>query len=296
MMDESRLNGTRAGDGSGGGAPDVDAARLREIKLLGFLRELERQQGRMAAAALLGLNYKTVVRALDDNRVTDRVADALELLLGGGGAAELAGLRREVAQLAERVAALEECGAAPSVAAVVGEGQGDVPGESGGGQPGKPVAARTKAKPGGSVAPAPSQPPPAAPSVAGLGSGPARPYRPRRVYPELVTLEPAGDDPEVFGDAWPLVAEWRELRARHPFQGRSLSWLIDHERLLTLELAMLEEHRLTLPPEKQPVQGPARRDHTRWRWKALYRTQVSIQRRRLLRWLRRFLTLGLWRK
>lgn len=112
------------------------------------------------------------------------------------------------------------------------------------------------------------------------------------MYPDLVTLEPDDDDPEVY--AWPLVAEWRELRARHPFKGRSLSWLTDHERLLTLDLAMLEEHGLTLPPEKQPARGLARRDHTRWRWSALYHTQVSIRKRQLLRWLRRILTLGLW--
>ena len=132
----------------------------------------------------------------------------------------------------------------------------------------------------------------AAPPVAGLARG--RPARLRRVDPELVSREPDDDDPEVYGDAWPLVAEWRELRANHPNQGRSLSWLTAHECILVLELAMLEEHELTLPPEKQPVRGLARRDHTRWRWKALYRTQVALRRRKMLRWLRRLLTLGLW--
>jgi len=115
------------------------------------------------------------------------------------------------------------------------------------------------------------------------------------VDPELVTREPAGDDAEVYGDAWPLVKEWRELKDRLPVRGRSLSWLTDYERLLTLELAMLEEHGLTLPPQKQPVRDSlSRRDHTRWRWKALDRTQVSIRKRKLLRWLRRLLTLGAW--
>lgn len=64
---------------------------------------------------------------------------------------------------------------------------------------------------------------------------------------------------------------------------------------MTLELAMFEEHELTVPPALQPVKGLARRDHTRWRWKALYRTQVSIRKRKLLRWVRRILTLWLWR-
>ena len=124
--------------------------------------------------------------------------------------------------------------------------------------------------------------------------GTSRPARRRRVDPELVTREPAEDDPEVYGDAWPLVKEWRKLKARHPVRGRSLSWLTDYERLLVMELAMLEEHDLTLPPAKEPVKGLARRDHTRWRWKALYRTQVAIRKRKLLRWLRRLLTLGAW--
>ena len=76
----------------------------------------------------------------------------------------------------------------------------------------------------------------------------ARRFELRRLDPELVTEEPADDDPEVYGDAWPLVEEWRRLRADHPHQGKSLSWLVNEERLLTL--AMLEEHGLTLPPEK----------------------------------------------
>ena len=34
----------------------------------------------------------------------------------------------------------------------------------------------------------------------------------RREYPELVTLEPAEDDEEVFGGAWPLIVERRGLK------------------------------------------------------------------------------------
>ena len=78
-----------------------------------------------------------------------------------------------------------------------------------------------------------------------------------------MTGEPADDDAEVYGAAWPLVEEWRSLRAGHPRQGKSLSWLTTEERLLTLELAMLEEHGLTLPPETQALRGFGRKgsDH-----------------------------------
>ena len=284
-MDERELDGTQAGDGPGGDG--VDLERLREIKLMGFLRELDRQEGRLATAALLGVNYKTVARALGEDRVTGRMADALELLLGAGGDSELEGLRRQVRHLAERVAALEEPGAVPPVVPVAGDNGDDV---SSDGSDVEEQQAAVQVEDGNSDAPAQASPAP--PPVAGLNK--PRPARLRRVDPEMVTREPAGDDPEVYGDAWPLVKEWRELKDRLPVRGRSLSWLTGYERLLTLELAMLEEHGLTLPPQKQPVKGLERRDHTRWRWKALDRTQVSIRKRKLLRWLRRALTLGAW--
>ena len=78
------------------------------------------------------------------------------------------------------------------------------------------------------------------PSVEGLSARPR--VMLRREDPELVTEQPAEDDPEVYGAAWPLVEEWRRLREGHPYQGKSLSWLLTQERLLELELAMLEEH------------------------------------------------------
>ena len=59
---------------------------------------------------------------------------------------------------------------------------------------------------------------------------------------------------------------------------------------------MLEEHGLTLPPEKQPLRGFGRMGQTTHRWKALAEARGRLRRRKLLRWVRRVLTLGLWRK
>ena len=134
----------------------------------------------------------------------------------------------------------------------------------------------------------------AAPPVAGLK--PRKPFAERRLDPEVVTVEPAADDAEVYGAAWPLVEEWRRLRDGHPYRGNTLSWLTTQERLLLLELAMLEEHGLTLPPETQALRGFGRRGQTSWRWKALDDTRAALRRRKLLRWVRRVLTLWLWRK
>ena len=114
----------------------------------------------------------------------------------------------------------------------------------------------------------------------------------------MVTEESAEDDVEVYGDAWPLV-EGVAGAADRPSHTRaeSLSWLVTEERLLTLELAMLDDHGLTLPPEiaapawirtKGPDQlAPYRVERyagRRWR------------RRKRLRWVRRILTVGLWWK
>ena len=124
---------------------------------------------------------------------------------------------------------------------------------------------------------------------------PSRPSM-RREYPDLVTLEPAPDDEEIFGDAFPLVVEWRELKDSHPNERGGLEWLADEERLLTVELALLEEHGMTLPPEKRPLRGFDRDGQTSWRRTALYDTRRARRKRERLRLVRRIVTLGLWWK
>ena len=107
-----------------------------------------------------------------------------------------------------------------------------------------------------------------------------------------MTVDPADDDEEVFGEAWPLVREWRELKENHPSRGRGLDWLRVEERLLSVELALLEEHGLTLPPETYPLKGLDRSSQVNWRRKALEDTGKARKRRELLRRASRLLTLG----
>ena len=134
----------------------------------------------------------------------------------------------------------------------------------------------------------------AAPPMAGLRSKKRATLR--RLDPEVVTEVAADDDEEVYGPAWPLIEERRSLREGHPHRGKSLSWLGAEERLLVLELAMLDDHGLTLPPEIQALRGFGRKGQTSWRRKALADTRVALRKRELLRWVRRVLTVGLWRK
>ncbi len=121
-----------------------------------------------------------------------------------------------------------------------------------------------------------------------------RPTFPRRDYDEIVTVEPANDDSYVYGRAWPLVREWRMLRRGHPVDGRTLSWMERQRRLLTVELALLNEHGLTLPPDDHPIDGQWRRHVTEWRLRDLRAVRRRILRRKLLRWTRRLATFGAW--
>ena len=216
--------------------------KMRRLRLSGFLRELVRAEGRMEAAELLGVAYRTVVRAEESGQITGRMGDALERLLGTGDDPEVERLRERVGALEGGMEALAKemrGGLAEIRAAVVGkdEAQGQ-----GAGQP--------QAQDGEGAGRSETR---AAPPVAGLRS--EKRVRLPRLDPEVVTGEPADDDAEVYGEAWPLVEEWRSLRAGHPRQGKSLSWLTTEERLLTLELAMLEEHGADAAPGDPGAQG-----------------------------------------
>ena len=272
-MNEAQVNGTQAAEAVADGKGGVDGEKRRRIRLSGFLRELVREEGRVEAAALLGVAYRTVVRAEESGEITGRMGDALERLLGTGD-------DPEVVRLRERVDALEKelrDGLDGIRTAVIGHA-----GSHGQAQDGTPDDGAGRSETVGT------------PPVTGLQR--RNHFTGRTLDPEVVTEQAADDDAEVYGDAWPLVAEWRRLRDGHPTRGTTLSWLATEERLLVLELAMLEEHGLTLPPETQPLRGFGRRGQTTHRWKALDETRMRLRRRKLLRWVRRILTLWLWRK
>ena len=270
------------------GNEGLDAEKARRLRLGEFLRDLVRAEGRMEAAAKLGVNYRTLVRAEESGEITERMEEALEGLLNPPDDSEVERLWEAVGSLKERVAALEGGAKAQGVAQVEVERKevdASVEDES---------DEQAKAKDGAHEDGAGRSETRAAPP--GDEPRPRGRVRLRRLDPELVTEEPDDDDAEVYGGAWPLVDEWRNLRAGHPHRGKSLSWLTTQERLLVLELAMLEEHGLTLPPEKQSLRGFARKGQTSWRWKALVNTRRALRRRKQLRWVRRVLTLWLWRK
>ncbi len=117
----------------------------------------------------------------------------------------------------------------------------------------------------------------------------------RREYPGLVTSEPADDDEEVYGEAWPLVDEWRTLELRREV-GTKLERARSRERIMALEIAMIEDHDLTLPPATSPMHPDDKRDYLGWRWRELDDLRWVRARQEMLGKIRRVLTIGLWRE
>ena len=207
---------------------------------------------------------------------------ALERWLLAEGDREAARCREEVRELRMAVDGLEQ-----RVAAVEGDDD-DGPGQDGGGdlaelagrveEQGRVVQqlerrlSRAEATRGGG-----------APSAVGGAGAPGRTAATafQRRYPDLVTEEPAGDDEQVFGAAWPLIEEWRGLWRDHDNRRRrrGVGWLNTETRIRELEVAMLEDHGLTLPPETEPLRGLDRGAQLNWRRKALRDTRRALSRR-----------------
>jgi len=147
-MNEAQENGTQTGEVQVDETPDddvvagemstdsgvgdgADVEKARRLRLRGFLRDLIRQEGKMEAAELLGVNHKTLTRAEESGEMTGRLSDALELLLRRADDAEVARLRERVDEMEERLAALEGGAETPGAAEAqdggesVREGNGD---------------------------------------------------------------------------------------------------------------------------------------------------------------------------
>ena len=260
---------------------------LREMRLVALLGDLIDEQGKTRAAETLGVSPRTLTRFEDGRRLTPTLAGALErhLLEGGGSAAAtqrhrvgmledglkglestlrdgLAELRKEaqaadarqtkaLAQLQERVAALEL--AAPGGGSV-GAGNGPVSNPA---QSGKPVV-----------------------------------ERPRRDYYDLVTADAEPGEDLVYGDAaTAVIVQWRKARDAVGECKDALDRLNARERVLELEIALIQQHELTLPPATYPWDRGDRRQEVRRRGE--YLDGLRVARNRLK--LRRILTFGLWR-
>lgn len=267
-----------------------------EQGLMELLRERADKLGRKGAARQLDVDHRTVGVCLETGALSRRVERALERLLEQE---KIAALEPRVGELEQTVREMRDAiGCLPGMLRTVQELRDTVeslPGTlrtervrvlSGLEQRLGRRLARIEAERGrGAVTDA--APERGEDDTDHGGSGPRR-------YPELVTREPEPDDEQVYGAAWPLVDEWRRLWADHGPAGGGLRWLIAEERIRELELAMLEDHGLTLTPEREPLRGMWRDGQTQWRRKTLDRVRRERSKRERVRWVRRALTLGMW--
>ncbi len=283
--------------------PGVETeASLSDGALLDLLDALVDQQGRVPAARVLGVNYRTLSYCCDSRQVSRRMRQALvdfHRARGSGAAEEGVGdappdadveaLRHRVAELEDENAELRELAderdrqleeLTRQLAALEDDRQsGDAAGVV-------DVEADADADGAGSRERG---------DGAGLDWQPPR-RRPGMPVAGVVTLEEQPDEAHAFGPAAPLVAEWRQLRTGVSESVSRVDRAQAAVRRWELEARMLGEYRLTLPPETFPLDDARRREHVHWRRDALVEARRELRKARRARWLRRALTVGLWRR
>ena len=257
---------------------------MQEAQLLEQLKELARQRGRVKAAQLLGVNFRTLAGSIESGKLSRRMREALEQLAETDeGLDDTAGdAEDEGEELAKRVEALEE--EVRSLRHVVeeqAEGTRELAHRVE-----KFEAAQNEVKRTNSVEG------PVVGSKANTPSGSGN----RRKGPGVVTLEPQENETQALGPAAALVNEWRMLRNGEGVGNSRVERAKAEERRWELEIALIEEFGFTLPPETTPLNAEDRETHLAWRRRTLQRAWKETAKAERLRLLRRVLTLGTWRR
>ena len=256
-------------------------APLSDGPLLDLLDALVESRGKVAAAEALRVNYRTMTNCHDSRRVSRRMRRALEEFRDASGVeievgdgddvstdSQVEALGKRAAELEEENRELRELVEAQAVQLEALQGQ--IPGLEE-----EEHSAGDAERVG--VAEVDGQRPPSRRGASPLNVG-------------VVTLETRPGEDDAFGPAAGLVAEWRELRTGAVASGGRVDRAMASVRRWELEIAMLGDFGLTLPPETEPLDASRREDHLRWRKEAL---TAALAKARRLRWLRRVLTLGL---
>ena len=252
------MNDQEAAGGTGESAEDE--------RLLALLRELVRSEGQPEAAELLGVSARTLRRTMGSGRLSPRVRDALELRRLSEGGEPPARAAGDTGELSRRLDRLES-----RVDTLAEELRGSL-GKLRSASVGRPTVAKTRPAEGTAVKP------------------------PRRVYPQLVTLEPKVGEELLYGEAMPAVIKWRRARNEYQASKRRVDKLEAATRMRELEIVLIGDHELTLPPAVYPWNRFDRRDEVWRRGEWLDDLRVERNRALVLRWVRRVLTLGLWWK
>ena len=270
---------------------------VHHLRLMALLEDLVREKNRAGAAQALGVDPRTLLTSLRRGALSMRMRLALDRLLISGETpasarqqerlealeANLAGLHerwkeRENA-LPEMIArevrgAVEAAGKA--LREEVGKAMADMPARVGVGHP-----EDGEAGPDGDDAALVDR-------QTQLASYPWP-------DPGLVTKEPYPGEEESYGTGMESVARWRKLHEeRHA--GTRLEQVRVREEIMGLEITMIGEHELTLPPNTQALHPSQREDYLGWRRRELVRIRRERLWCELLHWMRVLLTLGRWKR
>ena len=266
---------------------------LREMRLVALLRDMIDAESVEKTAETLGVSYRTVARTARSGRLTPRMDAELErhLLLGGGSAAaqqreRVKALEDEVRALGERVEALDE----KLDAGLEELRQAVEKGQAGASQEVRRLERRLASLEGGREEQS-------APTPASDGTDAPSPKPQWRLHRELVTQEAEPGEEQVYGEATPVIVRWRRTRAEYTEAlktGTALAKAEARGSVLTLEIAVIRDHELTLTPATYPWSRAERREQIWWRERALDEARVARNRALLRRWLRRTFTFGLW--
>ena len=274
----------------------------REQALLEHLRDLIDEAGRGGAARQLGVDRKTLWRVLDSGRLTPMVTKALERR---GANPEAARRRSRLDALERRTEALDKDveGLDEGLEALRDEFKtlADLQAEAL--RAWERRLSAVESGQAGRTAPASASPGavrddgvPAAPGSLGqpaVGGAPIT--RPHRDHPEVVTLRAEEDEEFVYGEATPLIVEWRRQRIALLDEGASgVERARARVRMCELALVLVGDHELTLPLDTFPVDLLRFRDERERYERALRRARRELARAHCRRFLRRLLTLGLW--
>ncbi len=271
----------RSGKPAADGTPGLES--VLELRLMALLTDLVREHGMIGAGELLGVSRKTMWRARSSGKLPPSLFSALERLArqenDTAAAAQMVrteGLERRVVELEGKLEeGLRQVHAARTAIEEQGEG-----------------AAEGFARQLGEVERRLAQ------AETALREGRMAP-RDRGVTAEVrhgvIALEPGPDGDETHGAAAPLVAEWRRLYGGGVDEGDRVERAMAEERMRGLEIELIEDHGLTLPPAAYPWTEGERRSEVRLRRMTLERVRGERIRAEWRRRIRRWLTLGRWR-
>lgn len=269
------------GNGRGKESPGLES--VFELRLMALLTDLVRQHGRTGTALILGVDRKTLWRSHDAGSLSPALTLALERLAreidDEAKAVHMErtrALEHRVAQLEGKLeAGLQQVHAARAAIEEQSEG-----------------AAEGLARQVGEVERR------LAHAETALGEGRLAPRDGdvnTEVRQAVVSLKPRLDEEVAHGAAAPLIAEWRRLYRGGVDEGDRVERAKAEERMRGLEIELIEDHGLTLPPATYPWTEGERRSEVRSRGMTLERVRGERIRAEWRRRLRRWLTLGRWR-